>query len=50
MKVSIMYQKKRDCLSFWNWLLFRCWTVNKDGEREWGIGICGLTIFNELEY
>ena len=50
MKIRITYQKKRDCISFWNWLLFRAWCVNKNGDREWGIGICGIVLYNDLDY
>lgn len=49
MKIRLTYQKKRACFGFWNWLFIRCWCVNKNGDREWAIGICGLTIYNEVE-
>ena len=45
----IEYHNRMDSKGFFPWLFYWYWGVTKDGQREWALRICGLTLFNELE-
>ena len=48
MKIEFEYHKKWACGGFFKWLFTWYWGVTKDGQREWGLRICGLVIQNTI--
>ncbi len=47
MRIHVARHERSDFYSFWSWLFYRHWEVNKAGEQEWGVGLCGFVIDNE---
>ena len=45
----IEYHNKKSSGSFWEWLFYWYCGVTKDGQREWALRMCGITVFNALE-